>query len=92
MVIFYSIEFDRGGHLIGYPGGTPPLSMKINGCRHFDIYRHVLVDNVMDSVSLRRYFILFQRSWRAWRKFRRRCHGWLRRRELGPALKYRRLF
>jgi hypothetical protein len=80
---FYSIElYKNRGQIIGYPNGTPPLSMKIDDCRDFHIYRHILCNDILDSVDLKYYFILFQRMWRKWKAFRRRIFKILRTREI----------
>lgn len=68
----YSIElhYDSGA-VIGYPAGTSPLFLRLKMARAFKLYRLDIYDDGNHSplIDITRYFILFQRRWRARRAF-----------------------
>ena len=85
----YSIELYKGTRFIGYPQGTPPLSIRLEDVTGFKLYRmeFALRPGSERFVDITRGFWRFQQLWLVRRAFMQRVNWWLRGREVGrPSL------
>ena len=83
----YTIELYKGTRFIGYPQGTPPLSICLEDVTGFKLYRMEFTTRPGSEqfVEITRGFWRFQQLWLVRRAFMRRVNWWLRSREVGRA-------